>query len=101
MAPCTPEKRFNPRRFVVLATTFSGLGLPVTGFGIDMAHGGPITPLLKTFHVAHAFLAILFILCCVWHMAINWGALKRALSGRECALAIGLTATLWLLAAAH
>lgn len=109
MAENGTEKRFKARRFAVLTAAFSGLGLPVTGVIIHMAHGAS-TPQLKMYFMAHSLLAILFIICCAWHVVLNWGGLKRAFSGGlgatrrlgwECGLALGLNAVIWLLAMAH
>jgi len=75
------------RAFVALALTFSGLGLPVTGYVNHVYQFAPMSMARHAWMSAHNILGVQFAVFAIWHAILN----RRALSFNRMAVYAGLT----------
>lgn len=75
------DRKFDLRAFAVLMITFSGLGLPVTGFANHFYGFAPLSVGRHAWMSAHNVLGLLFTVFSVWHVVLNRRALWNHLRG--------------------
>jgi hypothetical protein len=71
------KKPFNKRAFISVALFITGLSLPVSGIMNHSLGFEPLTPARHFWMSAHNMSGVLFIICAVFHIVLNWRALLR------------------------
>jgi hypothetical protein len=70
-------RRLDRRAFVAIATTVTGLALPVSGVADHLILDANPGAGFNWGSVTHWTCALLFIACVTWHVALNWKAYRR------------------------
>lgn len=106
----TGRQGFNPRAFVVLTATVTGLGLPISGWANHLHQMEPMLSVSRhAWMAAHTILGILFMVSAVAHAILNRrillnhirGCAARPGIGREAVSAIVLVAVMLFVVVGH
>ena len=73
------KKPFNKRAFISVALFVTGLALPVSGIMNHALGFEPLSPARHFWMSVHNMSALLFIICSVLHIGLNWRALLRSM----------------------
>jgi len=102
--------RFNLRAFATLGVLFSGLGLPVTGIANHVYQFESLSTVRHAWMAAHNSLGLLFVVFCIWHVALNRKALlnhirafavRVPMMSREAIAAVAVVALVLFLFVSH
>jgi len=66
---------FNQRAFTAFLMTFSGVGLPISGYANHLLQFAPFQLPRHAWMSAHNILAIIFVISAIWHIVLNRKAL--------------------------
>ena len=106
----TARKSFNPRGFVILTATVTGLGLPITGLANHLHQMESMLSFSRhAWMAAHNILGILFMVSIVSHAILNRrilinyvrGHAARSGIGREAVGAVFLVVVMLFVAVGH